>query len=619
MTTTTPILEATNDTLGNLMENISNGLRSMYDIEGKGFIHLEPALPFLLIYRTLPKDTGTKRLVKSGASYLIIGDVSVYDYGKLITQISEAMTSRHNAFLLVDIYSGSKGATDFKIHAPASRLPAYMEALQQELHKISMNDDAPYLGVVVDDEDVSIKGVQVLPCSNDEILKCGATLIHIEVPPVYRSAKGVLFPVFFRRFRDQFSRALQKAIFEFVRVQTSSGIPSFTAIGKRNVHVELYKLDKELTDIEASFNLLMLVAPVNINQIKDTFFESGFNKVLDYHYRLLPVDPDRLKRKLFNLRIDEIDDPALAYLYSEKREELDKQLSMLKERGTRNFFYSSIRLFHGVEKDLKKEAEDILSILPEEQQPDPSDLIDAPEFKKMVQKEFQFFQNQDADFHSQVHIKKDLNIMMVSQGEFYLPKNYQLTHKEADALLQHEIGTHVLTYYNGSKQPLTQMKAGLADYDTLQEGLAVMAEYLCGSLTPNRLRTLAGRVIAGDALVQGLDFKEMFDLLKNTYGFSKYRAFNIVSRMFQGGGFLKDIIYLKGFVQLRHYLNSGGDLELLLAGKFALHHVNIIRELIDREVLISPILKPRYLQMDCYKDQMKEITAGTYLAQMIKK
>ncbi|BAO54895.1 flavohemoglobin expression-modulating QEGLA motif protein [Nonlabens marinus] len=602
-----------------VLENISTNRRSIYNLEGNGFIHLEPALPFLFIYRTLPDDAGTRRLAKSGASHLIIGNVDAYDYSSLITQVSEAMTSKHNAFLLVDIYSGNQGITDFKIHAPASRLPASIEALKHELHKIRVSDTSPYLGVTVDDDEVTINGVSVLPCSSEEILKCGATLIHIEIPPVYRNTKGVLFPVFFRRFRDNFSRALQKAIFEFVRVQTSSGIPSFTAIGKRNVHAELYKLDQELTDIEDSFNLLMLVAPVNINEIRDTFFESGFKTVPDYHYRLLPVDPDKLKRKLFNLRIDEIDDPALAYLYNEKREELEKQLSMLKERGTRNFFYSSIRLFHGVEKDLKKEAEDILSILAEEQEPNPSELINAAEFRELALKEFEFFKNQDSDFEGKVHIKENLNIMMVSQGEFYLPKNYELTRKEANALLQHEIGTHVLTYYNGSKQPLTQLKAGLADYDTLQEGIAVMAEYLCGNLTPNRLRTLAGRVIAGDVLMQGCDFKEMFDLLKNTYGFSQDRAFNIVSRMFQGGGFLKDIIYLKGFMQLRHFLNSGGDLELLLAGKFALHHVNIIKELIDREVLIGPRIKPRYLQMECYQDQMKEITAGTYLAQMIKK
>ncbi|MGB5982681.1 MAG: tyrosine/phenylalanine carboxypeptidase domain-containing protein [Nonlabens sp.] len=616
---TTDQIEQKQDILQDILENCNNGLRSICDIPGGGFIHMEPALPYLYIYRNKLNDLGTKRLSKSGASFLIIENVGAYDYSSLIKQLSEVMTGKHNAFLLIDIYSGIEKSTDFKIHAPVSRLPASIEALKHELHKIKVSDNAPYLGVTVDNKMVSIDGVSVMPCNEDEIKKCGATLIHIEVPPVYRNKKGLLFPVFFRRFRDHFSRALQKAVFEFVRVQTTSGIPSFRALGKRDVHKELFKIDQDLTNIESSFSLLMLVAPININEIRSTFFDSGFKNVLDYHYRLLPIDPDKLKRKLFNLRIDEIDDPALAYLYNEKREELEKQLSMLKERGTRNFFYSSIRLFHGVEKDLLKEAEEILSILGEEPESDRSELMDAQEFKKLAEEEFNYFQKQDPNFSGKIHIKEDLNIMMVSQGEFYLPKYSLLSKTDANALLQHEIGTHVLTYYNGSQQPLTQLKTGLADYDTMQEGLAVMAEFLCGSLTRNRLRTLAGRVVAGHALVQGCNFSEMFDLLKNTYGFSKERAFNIVSRMFQGGGFLKDIVYLKGFVQLRHYLNSGGDIKLLMSGKFALHHINIIKELIDRKVLVPPAIKPRYLEMECYDKQMKEITAGTYLAQMIKK
>ena len=53
----------------------------------------------------------------------------------------------------------------------------------------------------------------------------------------------------------------------------------------------------------------------------------------------------------------------------------------------------------------------------------------------------------------------------------------------ATALLQHEIGTHVVTHVNGSRQPLRLLGAGLAGYDETQEGLAVFAEYLVGGLT----------------------------------------------------------------------------------------------------------------------------------------
>ena len=62
------------------------------------------------------------------------------------------------------------------------------------------------------------------------------------------------------------------------------------------------------------------------------------------------------------------------------------------------------------------------------------------------------------------------------------------------ASLQHEVGTHLVTYYNGLEQPLRLLHVGLAGYDETQEGLAVLAEYLVGGLSRSRLRTLAERV-----------------------------------------------------------------------------------------------------------------------------
>ncbi|MCH5599357.1 flavohemoglobin expression-modulating QEGLA motif protein [Niabella ginsengisoli] len=60
-------------------------------------------------------------------------------------------------------------------------------------------------------------------------------------------------------------------------------------------------------------------------------------------------------------------------------------------------------------------------------------------------------------------------------------------------MLQHEIGTHVVTYYNGKAQPLELFSIGVPGYEELQEGLAVLAEYLNDGLTNSRMRTLAAR------------------------------------------------------------------------------------------------------------------------------
>ena len=78
-----------------------------------------------------------------------------------------------------------------------------------------------------------------------------------------------------------------------------------------------------------------------------------------------------------------------------------------------------------------------------------------------------------------------------------------------EALLHHEVGTHVVTYVNGAHQPLHVLASGLAGHDETQEGLAVLAEHLVGGLTAGRLRQLAARVVAVHQMVEGAAFPEV--------------------------------------------------------------------------------------------------------------
>src|SRR5690606_41819883 len=133
-----------------------------------------------------------------------------------------------------------------------------------------------------------------------------------------------------------------------------------------------------------------------------------------------------------------------------------------------------------------------------------------------------------------------VKMMMINHAKLYNTADNTDQKLETQALIQHELGTHLLTYFNGSQQPLTQLSTGLSDYDILQEGVAVMSEFFSGCLSVNRLRTLAGRVVAGKALLEGGNFNTIFQLLFDHHGFSQEHAFNITSRIMQGGGFLKD-------------------------------------------------------------------------------
>jgi uncharacterized protein (TIGR02421 family) len=188
--------------------------------------------------------------------------------------------------------------------------------------------------------------------------------------------------------------------------------------------------------------------------------------------------------------------------------------------------------------------------------------------------------------------------------------------QRCDALIQHEVATHILTYCNGKSQPLKQMYAGFAGYDELQEGLAVLAEYLVGGLTVNRLRLLAARVIAAHSLVMGATFIETFKLLKDEHHFPDRTAYYITMRIYRGGGLTKDAVYLAGLMQVMKYLENDGTIDTLYAGKFNITHVALIEELIHRDVLKEPIL-PRFLEREDVQERLQKIKKGITLIELL--
>src|SRR5690606_4811235 len=108
---------------------------------------------------------------------------------------------------------------------------------------------------------------------------------------------------------------------------------------------------------------------------------------------------------------------------------------------------------------------------------------------------------------------------MVNHGVLNISKQYKISKRRAQALIQHEVGTHIITYFNGKEQPFSFFRLGVPGYEQLQEGLAVLAEYLVDGLTNERLRILAGRVIAVRHMLFGYSFVETFDMLHEEYAF----------------------------------------------------------------------------------------------------
>ncbi|MGI8559919.1 MAG: flavohemoglobin expression-modulating QEGLA motif protein [Luteimonas sp.] len=356
------------------------------------------------------------------------------------------------------------------------------------------------------------------------------------------------------------------------------------------------KVDAELARMDAEIDWLLALSPIQNEALWRSFEASGHTALPPLRYIDLDLDLHAARERLLALPVEDIESPLLSGLLSEKQRELDRQIELIRLRGTDGFVNASLDLFGGVEPPLHKLADEILRSV----QPGARLQADAgiDEVVSAVEDELDWYRVRSDDFGCEVIVDEDLSsMMMVSHGRFYVDAHIRLPHARVQPLIQHEIGTHLVTRHNGRRQSLKQLEVGLAHYDPLQEGLGVLAEYLAGYLPGERLRILAARVLAADMAIHGEDVPAIFDFLHATHGIPTDDAFDVAVRARRGGGLTKDAVYLRGLRELLEYLHGGGVFEQLFIGKFALSHHVVISQLVDEGWVVEPDLLPRYCQM----------------------
>lgn len=368
------------------------------------------------------------------------------------------------------------------------------------------------------------------------------------------------------------------------------------------------EIDARLTEIERSVDLLLNLTPVNAAEAWTDFERSDFGTVPTLRLRRLDFEPDLVRRDLYDLRIEDVKDPALHMLLRAKRDEVARQVTVLEDRDTSRFVYGSLQLYGGIAPALASIAEELLEAIPVRGRSTRS--VTAGVFVEAARAEFDRYRAVHPEFPAHLEVRDDIADLMVSFGRLLVPEAASFRADRIDPLLHHEIGTHVVTYLNGTKQPLSLLTIGLPGYDETQEGLAVLAEYLTGGLDPRRLRVLAARVVAVDAMLRGAGFLEIFESLRAEHQMPPRTAWSIATRVVVGGGSVKDAIYLRGITRILEALAEGLSLDALFVGKLALDHVPLVQDLLDRGVLTAPWVRPRWLDVPGARERLDKLRSG---------
>ena len=354
------------------------------------------------------------------------------------------------------------------------------------------------------------------------------------------------------------------------------------------------QVDAALIRIDREIDWLVALSPLGNEAMWHDFAESGYAEEPQLRYPEPRTDLQALRDELIALPVREVEEPAIEALLREKQRELDRQVELVRLRGTDGFTAASIDLFGEADPELLRIAQAILDQVDETEPLAATASVD--DVVAAAEAEFARYREADPRFDARVVVLDDLSgNLMVNHGNLYLARTLRLPPERVGPLVAHEVGTHVLTAHNGRMQTLRQLEAGLAGYDPLQEGLGTFAEYLAGYLPPGRLRVLAGRVVAADRAVRGESVTEIFARLHEGEGIAAEDAFDTAVRAKRGGALTKDSVYLRGLRGLLAYLSAGAQLEFLLLGKFAMKQRHTIQQLFDEGWLTGPAILPTYL------------------------
>jgi uncharacterized protein (TIGR02421 family) len=600
-----------------------------------GRVAIDRQLPFLIVYRQPVRraDNGTERFANSEASYLVAPGRKTHQPGvtALVRTVAETMVEQFGSFLVLEVWSGPTVTGDATL-STADLRPRIRFIAQRGASTGSVAEAfAGALGRVrldrLKSEVTTSTTATCCPRGMSPILKpaeateIGCEVYGLEISPVYRDPEtGEIFPRVLRLLRRSVTVALRRGLYDFVRNQTTHRPRHFHTLGRRTVVKAVWEVDRILAEVSESFDFLLQVTPVNGGAAWNEFKRKRFNRSPLLLYRPTFDEPVVLKRRLYKAPVERIEDPALAIIFREKIDEIDRQITMLQDRNSARFLPGSIQLYGRVEDGLQKLAADLLdAIPPRTRETAAGEPVDAAEFARRAEEEIAWFRRSLPDIGARVEVRRDVTGLMVSRGNLLVSAESKIPASRVDALIQHEVGTHVLTYHNGRAQPLRHLYTGLAGYDALQEGLAVLSEYLVGGLSRPRLRLLAGRVVAAVHMIDGATFVETFRELDRTHGFSQRTAFTITLRTYRGGGLTKDVVYLRGLQQILEYLGNGGRLRPLFVGKIGAQHIPVIRELQWRGVLKTPPLIPRYMESAEALERLDRVRGGLSVADLCER
>jgi uncharacterized protein (TIGR02421 family) len=578
-----------------ILDCLEKGTPVRRDLPGGGRVHIDRPLPFLCVHAMGATDhVAAFDVVTANAAYVIAPELGAA--APIVDAVGRAMRRRFGAFLAIEV---SELDEDRLLAPDSPYLPAF-ETIVTLQDRPAVRSAADAFARAMAEAPVKYRSPRVEPRVADAQgwsagLDPAIAQLAIAFAPIYRQPKtGRLYPDLRRRLVATVFDALLRACAAFLASAGATPPPSHRALGRRMFIEAVERVDRRIDQIARSFDFLLAITPINADAAWQEFRSSRFAVAPRLLYRPLTVEVDVEKRRLFSIPFANLEDPLLYELYRQKQQELDLLLTMIAARETPQFREASRVLYGSVEPGLLNEATGVLATAPAGRPA--ADPVDCHHVRREAHRMIRAYRGSGMRFPARVSLRSDLPAgLLVSGPRLLISRSTLMPRGRVEALLSHEVGVHLFTYFAGDAQGLRLFRSGLAGYDGLQEGLAVLAEYLAGGMTAARLRLVAARVVGCAAMLDGAEFPETFRTLTRERGLSQTQAFDVTLRVHRSGGLAKDAIYLRGLLGVLGHLRRGGSLDPFWLGKISEAHLPVIEDLRARGLLRPPPVRPTFL------------------------
>ncbi len=353
----------------------------------------------------------------------------------------------------------------------------------------------------------------------------------------------------------------------------------------------IFDVSEKIYKVANSLNILTRLGWSG--ETKLTFFKHDAQKIPQVTYPPYDAKPiiDSLEKIKSKLKETPVDDWFKRHIQS-----IELSASMLQNCGKKEFFDYSSQLYGKPKDTLKDEktnslelAHRFLEILKPMDDMDLGKPPDACYLASTVAAEMEKAVLMFGDLAPKILVVDDLSANALAGAErIRIRKNACFTDRDIQQLVNHEVYIHVGTLLNGkTKGNVKLLELVHAGSTKTQEGLAVFAEFITGSIDIDRMKRLANRVLAIQQAIDGADFIDVYRYFLD-HTDSQDQSYENARRVFRGGvnsggaPFTKDIVYLDGLLKVHNFMRAAVSsgradcLMLLFAGRMDIEDIPVV-------------------------------------------